>query len=208
MKPEEIQTILEAGVTLNNTTYILIILSGLASGFLGSSLSSYMKEKGKNYATKEDLDDLKTQTKELTTATELVKAEISDKNLKSTKQWELKFSIYTEVLESLAGWRIEIEKMTKTLFQEDGSFQKEMDSNASKRMGEKIESIFSNMAKTEALAEIVFSNTQSEEIRAIRKTATKGIENVSGKAAFDQSVVQIQNLEIKMAREAKRELFG
>jgi hypothetical protein len=57
---------------------------------------SYFKEKGKNYATKEDFDGLLEQTRQLTQATKEIEHKMSADTWDRQKRWELKQSILFE----------------------------------------------------------------------------------------------------------------
>jgi hypothetical protein len=65
----------------------LIFLAGL---FTQSFLPSYMKKKGENLATKEDIRDLAHQTALLTQTAKEIEAKISDASWDRQKRWELK----------------------------------------------------------------------------------------------------------------------
>ncbi|MGN5224683.1 hypothetical protein [Aeromonas veronii] len=93
-----VNSLLEKGISLSNVTYISILLISLVSGFIGAFLSSYAKTKWQHYATKEDLDELSHQTQKLTEVTESVKFEVANNSRVESKKWELKLSIYTDIL--------------------------------------------------------------------------------------------------------------
>jgi hypothetical protein len=65
-------------------------LTTLVSAFVGSYLAGYLKKKGENLATKEDFNDLKEQTRELTQTTKEIEAKIDDKVWDRQRLWELK----------------------------------------------------------------------------------------------------------------------
>jgi hypothetical protein len=65
-------------------------LTTLTSAFVGSYLAGYLKKKGENLATKEDVQDLAAQTALLTQTTEQIKAEITDKVWNKQRHWEMK----------------------------------------------------------------------------------------------------------------------
>jgi hypothetical protein len=66
-----------------------IALGGLIAAIMGY-FGGYFKEKGKNYATKEDFDALRIQQQELTRATKEVEATISKELWDQKRQWEIK----------------------------------------------------------------------------------------------------------------------
>lgn len=69
---------------------IVWFLLTVGGSFAGSWFGAYLKKKGENYATKEDLGDLVKQMQALTKAQEEIKAEISDKVWDRQRRWELK----------------------------------------------------------------------------------------------------------------------
>jgi len=62
----------------------------------GVYFRGYMKKKGENLATKEDFEDLKTQTADLTTVTEEIKDKISFDTWDRQRRWELKQGVLFE----------------------------------------------------------------------------------------------------------------
>jgi len=78
-----------------------IVLGGLIAAIAGF-FSSYFKEKGKNYATKEDFDDLRIQQQELTRATKQVEARISNEVWDRKRGWELKRDALLEAARCVA----------------------------------------------------------------------------------------------------------
>lgn len=73
----------------------------LIGAFTGSFLGAYLKEKGKNLATHEDLDKLVAQMTAVTQTTESIKAAISDDVWDRQKQWEMKRDALFEVVRTL-----------------------------------------------------------------------------------------------------------
>jgi hypothetical protein len=71
-------------------TIILTALATLVSAFVGSYLAGYLKQKGQNLATHEDIDKLVDQVTAVTTTTKRIEAEISSDVWDRQKQWELK----------------------------------------------------------------------------------------------------------------------
>jgi hypothetical protein len=71
-------------------TIILTALATLVSAFAGSYLAGYLKQKGENLATHEDIDKLVDQVAAVTTTTKKIEAEISSDVWDRQKRWELK----------------------------------------------------------------------------------------------------------------------
>ena len=68
----------------------------LASAFAGSYLAAYLKKKGENLATHEDIGKLVDQVSAVTTATKEIEAKISGDLWGAQKQWELKRDVLFE----------------------------------------------------------------------------------------------------------------
>jgi hypothetical protein len=83
-------------------THVLAATLGLIAGFFVKSLTAYSEEKGKNLATKEDFNDLKEQTRELTHATKEIEAKIDDQVWNRQRQWEMKKEIFIEATRVVA----------------------------------------------------------------------------------------------------------
>ena|SRR5438309_11791011 len=71
-------------------TLILWCLGTLGSAFLGSYLAAYLKKKGENLATHEDIAKLVEQVRAVTTTTKEIEAKISNDVWRRQKHWELK----------------------------------------------------------------------------------------------------------------------
>ena len=67
--------------------YLLPVLLFIA-GFAGAFLSSYLKKKGENLATHEDLEKLVVQMEATTTATKAIEARISHGVWDQQQRWE------------------------------------------------------------------------------------------------------------------------
>ncbi len=80
---------------------ILWALTTLGSAFLGSYLGAYLKKKGENLATHEDIDKLVEQVSAVTTTTKMIEAKISDDVWRRQKHWELKRDVLFELMRKL-----------------------------------------------------------------------------------------------------------
>jgi hypothetical protein len=67
-----------------------------AVGAFSAFVVSYMQEKGKNLATKEDVQNVVSQMSAITAATKKIEAEISDKVWDRQKRWELRRDVAFE----------------------------------------------------------------------------------------------------------------
>ncbi|HZY31949.1 MAG TPA: hypothetical protein VFF86_09960 [Candidatus Methylomirabilis sp.] len=100
MSVEEVRSIVSQfagnGVPLHWSTYLLILLiSLLASGF-GAWLGSYLREKGKHLATREDIGEIVEQLRQTTKATEEIKAQVSSELWVGQRKRELQLETLHE----------------------------------------------------------------------------------------------------------------
>jgi hypothetical protein len=78
------------------------ILAFAVGLFSGSFLPSYMREKGKNLATKEDIEELARQTGILTQTTKEIEARISIGVWSKQQRWDLQKTALLDSLKDLA----------------------------------------------------------------------------------------------------------
>jgi hypothetical protein len=79
---------------------VTFVSSSLSAG-AGAFLGSYLKKKGENLATKEDLGDLLKQVQAVTAATKEIEAKISNQVWDRQKQWEMKRDALYAVAQSM-----------------------------------------------------------------------------------------------------------
>jgi hypothetical protein len=82
------------------TKYVSLTLGILAAG-LGGFLAGYLKKKGENRATHEDLDKLVKQVEATTNATKAIEARISDELWNRQRHWEMKRDSLFAALQAL-----------------------------------------------------------------------------------------------------------
>ena len=70
--------------------YVIAPIISFVGGGLGAYLGAYLKKKGENLATREDIDDLVDQVKAVTKATKEIEAKISDEVWGRQRVWEMK----------------------------------------------------------------------------------------------------------------------
>jgi len=80
--------------------FIVWGFSILVGAFVGY-LAGYMKKKGENLATKEDLDDLVKQVSAVTQATKAIEAKITDQVRSRQRHWEMKRDSLFAALQAL-----------------------------------------------------------------------------------------------------------
>jgi len=77
--------------------WVLTLVPFVASGF-GAYFGSYLKKKGENLASKEDIDDLVEQVRAVTRATKEIETKISDEVWDRQKRWEMKRDVVFELV--------------------------------------------------------------------------------------------------------------
>ena len=82
--------------------YAAWALSTLVAAFIGFYLGSYLKKKGENLATHEDITKLVDQASAVTTATKEIEAKISDEVWARQRKWEVRRDAVFEALKELA----------------------------------------------------------------------------------------------------------
>ena len=85
---------------IQNIPWVTALL-GAVAGYIGHFFISYAQTKGKNFATKEDFNELLEQIRQTTRETESIKQAITTESWRRNKRWELTERYYTELLESL-----------------------------------------------------------------------------------------------------------
>src|ERR1700733_13386684 len=78
------------------------MLASLVGGFFGSFLAGYLKKKGENLATHEDIQNLVEQVQAVTTATQEIESRISGELWDRQKKWELRRDIIFETTRAVA----------------------------------------------------------------------------------------------------------
>lgn len=82
--------------------YVIAALTFVVGLFTGSFFPSYMKKKGENLATHEDIDKLVEQMQAVTQATKEIEAKISNDMWDRQRRWEIKKDALFEALKELA----------------------------------------------------------------------------------------------------------
>lgn len=90
--------------------WVILALSTLGSAF-GAYLASYLKQKGKNLATHEDIGKLVDQVSAVTRTTKEIEEKISDEYWNRQKRWELKRDLLIEMLKKTATLQDALQKL-------------------------------------------------------------------------------------------------
>ena len=94
-------------------TFGWIVLTALASG-LGGYIGSYLRKKGENLATHEDLDKVVQQMEATTKATKAIEARISNEMWDRQKRWELRRDTVIGVIQAMTDARAGLMKYCAT----------------------------------------------------------------------------------------------
>lgn len=81
-----------------------LLLEAVVAG-AGAFLGSYLKKKGENLATHEDIDNVLEQVKAVTMATKEIEAQISSDVWERQKRWELKRDVLFQTMKAIAALR-------------------------------------------------------------------------------------------------------
>ena len=79
----------------------LVFILAVIGGWFGAYIGSYMKKKGENLATHEDLDKIVKQIEATTSATKSIEARISNEVWGRQKHWEMKRDALVSALQAL-----------------------------------------------------------------------------------------------------------
>jgi DNA-binding FrmR family transcriptional regulator len=82
--------------------YVWLAMTTLLSALVGSFLGSYLKKKGENLATQEDINKIVGQMAAVTESTKKIEAKISNEMWDRHKQWEFKKEALIEAMRALA----------------------------------------------------------------------------------------------------------
>ena len=117
-------------------TIILTALATLVSAFVGSYLAGYLKQKGENLATHEDIDKLVDQVAAVTTTTKKIEADISSQVWDRQKRWELKRDTLLQAARRMADTQSAILKLEALLKVETENARKGTPSDLTQRQTE------------------------------------------------------------------------
>jgi hypothetical protein len=85
--------------------YIWLLLTTLATAFIGSFLAGYLKKKGENLATHDDVKQLVAQVSAVTQATKEIETKISGEEWKKQKLWEERKAAYVRAVAEASALR-------------------------------------------------------------------------------------------------------
>jgi hypothetical protein len=186
---------------------VIFFLSGGAGAYLGS----YLKKKGENLATHEDINKLVDQVRAITTTTKEIEAKISNEVWDRQKQWELKREILFEATKRLS--QIDNELLSLNTFWERKKTDKEMDGASWIRLEHNYVTAWHQASKAFEEAESLIQITCSRETmmafaqlgNLVRQTAAKITDD---DLAFYSNTKGDRNKKFAMARVAIRKELG
>jgi hypothetical protein len=150
----------------------------LVTAALGAYLGSYLKKKGENFATHEDIQKLVDQVRE----TERVKAEIADRMWDRQRRWDAKKDLYMEIYSS-------IHKLHDLLI-EVGVFRGGGDQPRLEESMNQLKSDFDKFNRVGFVAPLFFSDAALVSIMNITELAARWMTIVKGDEVCDFDKVQ------------------
>ena len=82
--------------------YLIVAVLSLIGGWFGGFFGAYMKKKGENLATHEDINKVVDQVKAVTQATKTIENKLSGELWDKQKQWEMKKEVLFEMTRRVA----------------------------------------------------------------------------------------------------------
>jgi hypothetical protein len=101
MTPDQLKEYVDGAIRHRDNFAILYFIAVPIFSFIAAFIGAYLKEKGKNLATKEDLDVLIDQMRKTTATVEEVKAEIAGEAWLKQQIWTEKKKVYIDILQAL-----------------------------------------------------------------------------------------------------------
>ena len=161
MTPEQVRSIVEqvlaAGVGLHWGTYAGLAVLYLVGLVVAPLINAYMAERGKNLATKQDVEAIVVQVRRVTTATEEIKTELAGGLWLRQKRWDLRREIYAELLTSLDAllYALKDGDAAAPRLQEGGPDQVEAAQKASDDARRKADDAFNRVSSAKAVGQML-----------------------------------------------------
>lgn len=134
----------------------------LAGGWLGAYLGAYLKKKGENLATHEDIDKLVDQVRAVTQTTKEIEAKISDEVWNRQKRWEIKRDAIFEVVRALGDLEVALGRLISIYRVSVGKEQLEAYVQAKNKENGEYQEAYRSFQRAKALVILV----SSEKIKA------------------------------------------
>jgi hypothetical protein len=143
-------------MTLTFADWLAVFMWSSVSAGIGAYVGAYLKRKGENVATHEDIARLVDQVKATTAATEAIRTEMSGKLWETQERWKAKRQLYTDLIHALrdtvAGWNGMWDAQTK--FQR-GIFTEQKREQWMQKWGEQVGNAREKIQDCFALANVV-----------------------------------------------------
>lgn len=175
--------------------YIFTALVSLVLGGLIRSWYAYSEAKGKNLATKEDLNDLKEQTAMLAQTTKEIESKIEDQVWNRQRHWELKRDTLLEALECAAevdSMIIRVDSLAKVLSEvPEDSDKISIKLHMTRKLNEALDAL---------------SDSDNKLLRAYMKSSVIAGEKVRN--SFNIALTVLRGLSVKVAEESAIEQYS
>lgn len=175
----------------------------------GAYLGSYLREKGRNLATREDLNGVLTQLRETTRTTEEIKTHFSGALWVEQARWDLKRDLYYRLLENLDETKRSIRNLLDVFqsWPDSDALQQEWERKQA-RAEERLDRALAEIHRARAVSAIVLSDQALEvldELYRARKPTGRAEE---ADEWLEHEVAATNKAYALLVEAAKRDLLG
>jgi hypothetical protein len=149
--------------------YLLIGVMSLLGGWIGSFLGAYLKKKGENLATHEDVNKLVEQMKAITQATKTIESNISDKSWDRQRHWELKRDAVFAVMQALGKADEALHSLSVVIVEERKAQDPNKFREAKLEVWEKVYVAFEDFDQKRSLALIVCGKQLNDTLMSLKQ---------------------------------------
>jgi hypothetical protein len=151
----------------------------LVGGWLGSYLGAYLKKKGENLATREDLDKLVEQVAAVTKTTKEIEAKISDEVWDRQKRWELKRDAIFEIIRELGTMEVALGDFFSVFRVAGDSAKTQFFRDRMMQEHENFQKVHQSFERAKAVAMLVCSEKTQQEFRDFGVLRTQFTSDIS-----------------------------
>ena len=209
MTPDQLKEYVDGAIRQRDNFAILYFIAVPVFSFIAAFIGAYLKEKGKNLATKEDLDLLIDQMRKTTATVEEVKSEIAGEAWLKQQIWTEKKRVYIEILQALQEANYSASGMAEGFRL---SQDKTRDEVSRKTIERQIEAHGSNYPKARsrvlqlsAAAQIVISGDAWSVLERFKASVDSG-KRPDMQTYFDALVEETESAIANLVKAAKRDL--
>jgi hypothetical protein len=170
------------------TVGLSTVLSFVSAG-LGAYLGSYLKKKGENLATHEDLALLIDQVNAVTTTTKEIEARISSDMWDRQKQWEMKKEGAFEVMKAATSLHTAVVTLHATYYATAGGTDSENNVRLAEYDG--YQEVFAAFIRTSSVASLVGNANVALELAALELIAAE-LPQVASENRLDESAAKVK----------------